>query len=212
MAAESHPSDIQAFPAALPLLEEAAPAQGRDLPAAFAFALSRLAEADSRPAMIVTPRRWIAANGRPFPRVGGELLLVLPKNDAEALWAMEQALRSGAVAGVIGTIEKATLTETRRLDFAARLGKCGAVLLRSGNDGLSAARRRWRIATLPGAPDPFDANAPGRPRLAAELVRRRDGPPGAWILEQDDATDRLRLADRLRDSGLVEDARADAAS
>lgn len=211
MAAESPLSNAAAFPEPLPLLEEVAAAHGRDMPAALGFALARLGE-EERPALIVATRRWLASYGRPFPaRAGPPPLLALPRNDAEALWAMEQALRSCAVAGVVGMVEAASLTQTRRLDFAAKLGKCGAVLLRAGNDGLSAARRRWRVSALPSAPDPFDAEAPGRPRLLAELVRRRDGPPGAWIMEQDDATDRLRLADRLADRGLVEDGRADAA-
>lgn len=212
MAAESSLSNASAFPQPLPLLEEVAAACGRDMPAALAFALSRL-QAGERPPMLVATRRWIAINGRPFPaRDGPPMLLVLPRNDQEALWAMEQALRSGAVAGAIGMVEKAGLIETRRLDFAAKLGGCGAVLLRARGDGLSAARRRWRVSALPSAIEPFDHEAPGRPRLRAELVRRRDGPPGTWILEQDDATDRLRLVDRLADRGLVEGGRTDATS
>ena len=203
----------RAFPEPLPLLEEVTPLRPRDMASGLAFAVSRRAEEDERPLMIVAPRRWLAANGRPYPPGMGvdELLLALPGDEAEALWAMEQALRSKAVAGVIGAIDKATLTQTRRLDFAATLGGCPAILLRARGDGLSAARRRWRVSALPSAANPFDAQAPGRTRLAAELVRRRDGPPGAWILEQDDATGRLRLAGRLADRGL-DDSRTVAAS
>jgi protein ImuA len=102
---------------------------------------------------------------------------------------------------VIGAVDKATLTETRRLDFAAKQGGCPAVLLRSKGDGLSAARRRWRISAQVSATDAEDERAPGRSRLVAELTRGRGERPGAWMLEQDDETHRLRLADRLADLG-----------
>lgn len=208
------------YPDPAPLLEEACAARGGDVGAALAFALARIGDADPRPPLLVAPRRWLAEHGRPFAPaiVPGDacLLLVAARNEADALWAMEQGLRSGAVAGVIGAVERTTLTQTRRLDFAAREGGSTAVLLRGQEGGLSAARRRWRIATLPSAPHPLDAGAPGRWRVQAELTRRRDGPPGAWIMEQDDrthdGTHRLRLAARLAGDGLVAGGRADAAA
>lgn len=221
----AHPSPAD-FPAPAPLLEEACAAGIGDVAATLAFALTRIdapagPHASAPPAiaglpMVVMPRRWLTEHGRPFapaiaPADAG-LLLIVTRNETDALWAMEQALRSGAVAGVIGMINKATLTETRRLDFAAREGNSTAVLLRGGDGGLSAARRRWRIATLPAAADPLDPRAPGRWRVRADLVRRRDGPPGHWMLEQDNGTNRLRLADRLADHGLVAHGRTHAAA
>jgi protein ImuA len=208
------------YPAPAPLLEEACAARIGDVAATLAFALARIGDpaglTATRLSMIVMPKRWLIDHGRPFapaiaPADAG-LLLIVTHNETDALWAMEQGLRSGAVAGVIGMIDRATLTQTRRLDFAAREGGSVAVLLRSADDGLSAARRRWRIATLPAAADPLDPRAPGRWRVRADLVRRRDGPPGHWMLEQDDGTNRLRLADRLADHGLVADGRSHAAA
>jgi protein ImuA len=212
----THPSyQGDTYPDPAPLLEEACAAGIGDVAATLAFALARIGTSD-RLAMVVAPHRWLTEHGRPFapaimPRDAG-LLLIVTRNEADALWAMEQGLRSGAVAGVIGMIDQATLTQTRRLDFAARDGGSPGVLLRARDGGLSAARRRWRIATLPAADDPFDARAPGRWRVRADLVRRRDGPPGHWILEQDDGSNRLRLADRLADHGLVADGRTHAAA
>lgn len=203
------------YPDPAPLLEEACAARAGDDAAALAFALARIGEAGGRPPMLVAPRRWLGEHGRPFAlavRPGDAcLLLVAVRNEDDALWAMEQALRSGAVAGVVGAIARASLTQTRRLDFAAREGGSIGVLLRSAEGGLSAARRRWRIAAAPGAAHPFDAKAPGRWRIAAELTRRRDGPPGAWMMEEDDGTHRLRLAARLAGDGLVAGGRAHAA-
>lgn len=211
-----HPSSASGLPEISPLLEETCAIGPGDAGAALAFALARIGDLSARMAMLVAPRRWLSEHGRPFaPSIAPRdacLLLIATHSEADALWAMEQALRSGAVAGVIGAVEQATLTQTRRLDFAAREGSSVAVLLRGKGGGLSAARRRWRIAAAPSAAHPFDARAPGRWRVRAELVRRRDGPPGDWILEQDDGTHRLRLAARLADHGLVADGRAHAAA
>ena len=215
----SHPSrqnSLGEYPASAPALEEICAARVRDQAAAFAFALSRLRDGDRRPVAAVLPRRFTAEYGLPCPhgaRALAEcLVLVTPATQAEALWAMEQALRSGAFSGVIGGIEEATLTQTRRLDFAAREGGSVGMMLRGSSGGLSAARRRWRVRALESAAHPFDSAAPGAERVAAELVRRRDGVPGAWMLEQDDATNRLRLAGRLAGDGLVEDRRTVAAA
>ncbi|WP_235562776.1 hypothetical protein [Brevundimonas sp. Root1423] len=169
-----------------------------------AFALSRRLEGDGRPVLMTATRAWLGEHGRPYgPGLPGVSLILAPVNTAaEALWTLEQALRSGAVSLALGAVDAATLTQTRRLDFAAKQGGCVGLVLPRGLDGLSAARRRWRISTLASAVDPDDARAPGPVRLAAELVRGRGERPGAWMLEQDDETHRLRLADRLAGDGL----------
>jgi hypothetical protein len=46
--------------------------------------------------------------------------------------------------------------------------------------------------------------APGAPRLRAQLLRRRDGPPGAWALERDDETGGLHLAPGLAGDGVAQ--------
>jgi len=199
-------------------LEEAAAAEPRDWPQAAAFAIERAgAQADERPVLFVTTRDFARERGRLSPRgllgLGVQrLMLVRAEREGEALWALEEALKSGAVKGAVATVEAPPFVATRRLDFAAREGRASGVLLRaSGAGDLSAARRRWRVLSLPGAPHPYDPKAPGAARLRAELVRRRDGPLGAWDLEQDHETHRLRLAAGLADHGLVQGRRAHAA-
>lgn len=194
-----------AFPERPAPLEEACAAGPRDGAALMAFALSRRLEGDARPVLMTATRAWLAEHGRPYgPGLPGVSLILAPVNTAvEALWTLEQALRSGAAALALGAVDGATLTQTRRLDFAAKQGGCVGLILPRGLDGLSAARRRWRISTRASAVDPDDARAPGPARLVAELVRGRGERPGAWILEQDDETHRLRLADRLAGDGLA---------
>lgn len=188
-------------------LEETCAHGPRDMPAALAFLLARTPVADHRGVGMVVTRDWLRERGRPygpgFSRVGQarKTLLVVGRNEAEALWAMEQALRSGGLALVVGGIDGADLTQTRRLEFAARDGGAAGVLLRTRTGDLSAARRRWRITTLASSTEPHDPRSPGRSRVRAEMTRSRGERPGVWILEQDDETYRLRLADRLAGDG-----------
>lgn len=187
------------FPEAASSLEEACAPLPRDMGASVLFALSRRPVEDTRPALLALPRAWLGEYGRPHARglAGPPLLLVSTATTAEALWAMEQALRSGAVSLTLGAVEGATLTQSRRLEFAARHGGAIGVILSRNLEGLSAARRRWRVSVFASRGDADDPRAPGQARLQAELVRSRGERPGAWILEQDDETHRLRLADRL---------------
>ena len=191
------------FPEVAASLEEACAPAPRDVGAALAFALSRRREGDVRPVLMTAPRAWFVEYGRPYgPGIAGTPLILAPVSTlAEALWAMEQGLRSGAVSLGLGAVEGAPLAQTRRLDFAARQGEAVGPIRSRGLDGLSAARRRWRIAAQPSASYPEDERAPGPARLLAELTRGRGERPGAWMLEQDDETHRLRLADRLADLG-----------
>jgi protein ImuA len=203
--------DPALYPDAPEPLEEVGSVAPADAAAAFAFALSRLvAIVDPRPVALVTTGLWRCERGRPFARgiarwglPPERLIWVDAAKEGEALWALEEALKSGAVAGGLASVEQPPFVATRRLDFAARSGGAVGVILRVGPAGdLSAARRRWRIRAEASAPHAYDAAAPGRVRLAAELVRRRDGPPGAWRLEQDDETDRLGVVAGLAGRGL----------
>lgn len=189
-------------------LEEACAGSIRDMAAAFAFTLGRASLDRGRGVVLCTTRNWLREHGRPYgPGLAGfqardGFLLVETPSEALALWAMEQSLRSGGAALVIGTVDGAELAQTRRLEFAARDGACSGLLLRARSGDLSAARRRWRITTCASSGDVFDDRAPGRMTIRAEMTRSRMERPGVWMLEQDDETHRLRLADRLAGDGL----------
>ena len=199
------------YPAVCEPLEEVAAARPADASAALAFALTRLASDDLRPWVMATTPMWLRERGRPFARglagMGAapeRLIWIRAAKEIEALWALEEALKSGAVAGGLVTAEQPAFVMTRRLDFAARSGQARGVVLRTGPVlDLSAARMRWRIAAGPSAAAKFDEAAPGPTRLIAELARRRSGPPGIWDLEQDDETGGFRVVPGLADHGLA---------
>jgi protein ImuA len=213
--ADSPVSGLRAYPDPEPF-EEAAAAHPQDLASALAFALSRAIEAaerrgDDRPVAMVSTPLFDHERGRLFgwgARALGldpaRLLLIRARREPEALWAFEEALKSGAAAAVIGALDRPPFVATRRLDFAARAGQASGFVLRAGPTGdLSAARLRWRIAAEPSAVHPFDSRAPGAARLRCELVRSRDGKSGVFVLEQDHATGRFRLAAGLAGHGLA---------
>ena len=206
--------DPTVFPQGAEPLEEVGAAEPGDLAAALAFALARLTATPNevRPVALVTTADGLAERGRPF--AGGiqgwgagfeRLVWVRARREGEALWALEEVLKSGAVAGGLALVAAPPFVTTRRLEFAAREGRAVGILLRAGPAGdLSAARRRWRISARPSALDAWDAAAPGAERLRAELLRRRDGPPGVWDLEQDDETGGFRVAAGLAGHGVDE--------
>lgn len=197
------------FPPPCAQLEEVTGEDG-GLAAAWGFALARLAaRGDDRPRMMAAPRHALSERGWPsaLGMGGAAVLLVAVKTDMEALWALEEALRSGAVAGGVALVERAPFVMTRRLDLAARkAGACALLLRPRPGDELSAAALRWRVSAAPSAVHPLDPRAPGAARWRAELVRRRDGWPGTFIVEQEDEAHRLDLAARLAGHGQVVDA------
>jgi protein ImuA len=102
------------------------------------------------------------------------LLLVETATPAETLWAMEESMGSGAAAIVIGCLDAVALTPARRLALAAGAHHTPALMVTSARTAAMAATfARWRIATAPSAPHPFDPAAPGDPRFALTLERCR---------------------------------------
>ncbi len=131
----------------------------------------------------------LAAYGLDPARV---ILLAAP-GPADLLWAMEEGLRCPALAGVAVEVERLDLVAGRRLQLAAAAGGVTGFLLARGRRppaAVSAAALRWRVETLPGE------------RWRVELLRRRGGRPGAWILEKEDETDRLFVAAQLADGSI----------
>ena len=128
----------------------------------------------------------------------GEVILLSAPSPAELLWAMEEALRSPALAGVMGEVDRLDLTASRRLQLAAAAGGgVGFLLLRADRPAaaVSAAALRWRVRAGPDR------------SWHVELLRRRGGRPGAWILEKQNETDRLLVAAELGDGSAAPQAR-----
>jgi protein ImuA len=117
--------------------------------------------------------------------------------DEDVLAVMEEGLRHGGLAAVVGETGRALMPATRRLQLAAEEGGVPALMLRrwrGGEDPLappSAAVTRWRLACLPSSPLPVPGIGRARWRLA--LARQRGGAPFDLIVETPDAEARLAL-------------------
>jgi protein ImuA len=144
------------------------------------------------PLLWVQERMAVLEAGRVHPPglPGHALIHVEARDSREALWAMEEGLRCAAVGAVIGEIwgDPAALdfTATRRLAVAAERTGVAAFLIRlGGHANLSGARARWRVASAPSLPHPFDPRAPGAPAWTCELFRARGRPPGRWVVSHE---------------------------
>jgi protein ImuA len=174
-------------------LHEIAPAQASDGAAAMGFALALAARFLSRrPASALLISEGFAAeelgalygpglvaHGAPLSR----LVFVRAPDAALAFWAMEEALKCGAPAAVVGEIwnlKGYSLAASRRLLLAARKGRTPALLILASAYGQagrlsSAAETRFEIAAAPSAKTPAAAgpDLPGPFACGARLIKAR---------------------------------------
>ena len=195
-------------------VHEIAPAAYGDMPAALGFAAALGARrldglaADERPLLwcrlAAEKREWGRLYGHGLEALGlarRRLLTATLHKPAAILWTLEEALKSGALAGVIADVGSSPdLTAVRRLMLAANEGQTPALLLfPAPPHGATSARTRWIVAAQPSAPPPFDEKAPGAPAWQVHLVRCRGGTPEQWLVEWSHATHRFALAAAICD-------------
>jgi len=134
------------------------------------------------------------------------LILMQGRNDKDVLWAMEEGLRSKALAAVVGEVAALSLSTSRRLQLAAENSGITALALRRWRNADMARRQRrapnaavtrWRIKALPS--ETADEPGVGKPRWHVELWRCRGGVPAEWMVEACDATGHVALAAALAD-------------
>ena len=196
------------------ILSEAFPETATDA-AAIGFILARLPKTDA-PVLWVQDRLSRKEAGHPYLAgvgTGRPIIKVDLSRAADVLWAMEDGLRCKTLAAVIGEVwgdpRVLDFTATKRLAMRAEAaGVPGWLVRRAASADLSAARERWRIASLPAAPHPHDTHAPGLPRWSLNLFRSRLRPPGQWIATYDPSADRLDLSSPIRDGAVAETGRA----
>ena len=178
---------------------------------AVGFALSCIPR-NAAPVLWVQDRLSGKEAGRPYlPGLGGRwpILRVDVTRAADVLLAMEDGLRCKGLAAVIGEVwgdpPALGFTATKRLALRSEAGGIPCWLVRrAANPDLSAARNRWRVASLPSAQHPHDPTAPGAPRWQVELFRSRHSQPGTWVARYDRATDRIDFSAPVSDRAVAE--------
>src|SRR5271166_6139926 len=200
-------------------LHEIAPAEPADGAAAMGFALALAARfLGRRPASALLIGEGFAAHeagalygpglvahGLPL----GQLVFVEAPDANAAFWAMEEALKSGGPAAVVGelwSLKPYSLAASRRLLLAARKGRTPALLVLASAYGeagrlSSAAETRFEIAALPSQKSPAAAgrDLPGPFACGARLVKARLGFPRDGPAEAVDAGRIVRLDWRSED-------------
>lgn len=175
------------------------------------FVLSNLPK-KAGPILWVQDRLTRKEAGEPYlPGLAGKKLIRVDLSQPkDVLWAMEEGLKCTDLSGVIGEIwgDPPTLdfTATKRLAIRAERHQIPCWLIRrSASPDLSAARDRWRVASLPSLPNPDDPKSPGAQRWQVELFRSRFQKPGTWIVTYDRAADRVDFSAPVRDGAMAED-------
>jgi len=171
--------------------------------AALAARLSRTR--DDRTVLWALARRDLFAPGLALAGLTPERLLYAEcRRDEEVLAVMEEGLRHGGLAAMVGEVGVLGLAAGRRLQLAAEEKGTTALMLRrwrkANADPLappSAAVTRWRIGCVPSERQAVPAV--GRARWQVALVRQRGGEAHDWILEAPDAEARLALPSRAAD-------------
>ena len=146
-------------------------------------------------ALAATENRWLAWIDPPFVPYApaleaagidlAKVLLIRPEGKGEAIWALEQALKTGACSAALGWLAEAELrfSELRRLAIAARQGDAWCTLFRPASAAGSASGAELRLRLSPKGCD----------LLRVEIVKRRGGWPLAGI--------EVELGPAPRDSG-----------
>ena len=149
------------------------------LPALQRWTAARLRPCDDGAAVPVRPR-WLAWISPPYVPSGPglsqagipaeQVLWVTPRSPTESLWAMEQTLRSGACAAVLGWANPTDAAALRRLKLAAAQGTALGIL--------------FRPVACAAVPSPASLRLLLHPRPAGgldiEILKCQGGRPG-WV-------------------------------
>ncbi len=100
----------------------------------------------------------------------------------EVLWAIEEALKCSVLSAVIGELGELSFTESRRLQLAVEQSRVTGFIHRySSSENVTACVSRWKITPL--TSEISDMPGMGFPRWNVQLVKVRNGKPGAWQVE-----------------------------
>ncbi len=198
-------------------------AQTRHIPAMDRFVLALLqllprAAETGGPIIWCQTGRSVREYGHPYApglKAAGlapeRLVHVVLRKQRDLAFVMEESLRSGAVAAIIGEGAPVGFTATRRLSLACLEMAIPCLFLNvTGTREASAATTRWRIAPAIGPPDENDPLGPGPTVWSVQLTRARGGRagPGSWKVYWNDETHSFNLVSAPGDAALADSRQA----
>lgn len=129
-----------------------------------------------------------------------QVVFVQPPNGLDALWSVEQALRTRGVGAVVCEVERLSPAVFRRLQLAAETGGTIGILLRPDSARQQPSWADYRLGVRPLADSQGARDAvTSKRRVLIELLRAKNiFTEGSVILELDDAANgRLCVAPEL---------------
>src|SRR5258706_3740230 len=100
---------------------------------------------------------WISSSRKLFPPAlknfglsPDQLIFIDLQKEREVLWAMDEALKCGALTAVVGELREISFTASRRLQLAVEQSQVTGFIVRCGfrNPGITACVSRWKITSL----------------------------------------------------------------
>ncbi|HEY9008815.1 MAG TPA: Error-prone repair protein ImuA [Ohtaekwangia sp.] len=134
---------------------------------------------------------WISASRKIFPpalkNFGVEpdrFVFIGLSKEKDVLWAMDEALKCGAVSAVIGELREISFNDSRRLQLAVEQSQVTGFVIRNNYKSINttACVSRWKITSLP-SETVDDLPGIGFPKWQVELLRMRNGKPGVWHMQ-----------------------------
>lgn len=104
--------------------------------------------------------------------------------ESDVLWAVEEALKSEAIAAVVGEIKELDFIQSRRLQLAVEKSKVTGFVhrYRPRTENTVTCVTRWKIQPIPCMSED-EMPGLGFPRWHVELSKVRNGKPGNWDIE-----------------------------
>ncbi len=134
---------------------------------------------------------WISASRTLFPPAlksfglePDHFIFLDLQREKDVLWSMNEALKCEALAAVIAEMHSLDFIASRKLQLAVEQSGVTGFVIRNSfkSTEASACVSRWRITSLPS--EPIDElPGIGFPRWQVELLKIRNGRPGAWITQ-----------------------------
>ena len=130
---------------------------------------------------------WISSSPKIFPpalkNFGLEpdrIIFIHLRKEQDVLWAMDEALKCGALCAVVAEMEELSFTNSRRLQLAVEQSQVtGFVIRKPRKLNTTACVSRWKITSLP-SHSSEGLPGIGFPEWRVELLRVRNGTTGAW--------------------------------
>lgn len=133
---------------------------------------------------------WIGTTRQLFPPAlatfgirADRIIFIDLTKERHVMWALDEALKCGALTAVVGEVQQLNFTESRRLQLAVEESKVTGFVMRRNCQQMetTACVARWKISSLP-SEKIQSLPGVGYPQWRVELLRVRNGKPNVWSI------------------------------